>query len=155
VAAKWENTGEITGYGMEAELEYMPTKTLKILANASAQKAKDDVQDDDVGDTPNYQFYARAEWKTNDKWLISPQINWVGSQKRSPSDTRTESVPHYTTVDLTIRQFDVVNDLDISISIRNLFDRDVYEPSLSAPIFIPGDYPMAGRSIYGELAYSF
>jgi iron complex outermembrane receptor protein len=155
VAGRWENTGERTGYGTEVEFDYSPTKKLRLLANISIQKSKDDIENDDVGETPNYQFYTRTEWKASDKWLISPQLNWVGSQKRGPTDSRTNSVPHYTTVDLTIRQFDVFNDLDISLSIRNLFDRDIYEPSLSPGSFIPGDYPMAGRSIYGEVAYQF
>ena len=137
------------------ELDYSPTKQLRLLANVSIQKSKDDIRNDDVGETPNYQFYARTEWKPNDKWLISPQLNWVGSQKRSPTDSRSKSVPHYTTVDLTIRQFKVVNDLDVSLSIRNIFDRSIYEPSLSPGINIPGDYPMAGRSIYGEIALQF
>tara|TARA_R110002049_G_scaffold48996_4_gene140659 strand:- start:1584 stop:3734 length:2151 start_codon:yes stop_codon:yes gene_type:complete len=152
---QWQNSGDFKGNGLEFELDYEFSKQHRILANYAYQKTKEKQSKDEVGETPNQQFYMRSEWKVNDDWLISPQLNWVGSQKRAPADVRTESVPHYTTVDLTIRQFNVVNDLDISISIRNFFDRDVYEPSLSPGINVPGDYPMAGRSIYGELAYQF
>lgn len=152
---QWKNTSDFKGNGLEFELDYEFSKQHRILANYAYQKTKDKQSNEDVGETPNHQFYMRSEWKTNDKWLISPQVNWVGNQKRAPSDVRTKPLAHYTTVDLTIRQFNVVNDLDISVSIRNLFDRDVYEPSLSPGVNVPGDYPMAGRNIYGEVAYRF
>lgn len=154
-AKQWKNTSNFKGNGLELELDYETSKQLRILANYAYQKTKEKESNKDLGETPNHQIYLRSEWRVDDKWLISPQVNWVGSQKRAPSDTRTESLPHYTTFDLTIRQFNVLSDLDISVSIRNLFDRDVFEPSLSPGINIPGDYPMAGRSIYGELAYQF
>ena len=152
---QWQNASDFKGNGLEIELDYEPTKELRILGNYAYQKTKEKDSNDDLGETPNHQIYARAEWKMDDKWLISPQINWVGSQKRAPNDVRTDSVPHYTTVDLTVRQFNVIDELDISFSVRNLFDRDVYEPSLAPGVNVPGDYPMAGRSIYGELAYQF
>ncbi len=154
-AKQWQNTGDINGNGLEFELDYEISKQLRVLGNYAYQKTEEKESSDDLGETPNHQIYLRSEWRIDNKWLLSPQLNWVGSQKRAPSDTRTESVPHYTTIDLTLRQFNVVNDLDISLSIRNMFDRDIYEPSLSPGVNIPGDYPMAGRSIYGELAYQF
>lgn len=154
-AKQWQNTSDITGNGLELELDYEASKQLRVLANYAFQKTKEKDSNDDVGETPNHQIYLRSEWRIDDKWLFSPQMNWVGSQKRAPADIRTESVPHYTTVDLTLRQFNVVSDLDISLSIRNLFDRDILEPSLSPGINVPGDYPTAGRSIYGEIAYKF
>jgi outer membrane receptor protein involved in Fe transport len=99
----------------------------------------------------------RAEWKTNDNWLIVPQLNWVGKQERAPDDTlRTDSVSHYTTVDLTIKQHNIVQDLDIAISVHNFFDRKYVEPSpISSLGGVAADLPMPGRSIYGEVSYRF
>lgn len=154
-AKQWQNTSDIKGNGLELEFDYEASKQLRVLANYAFQKTKEKESNDDLGETPNHQIYLRSEWRVDDKWLISPQLNWVGSQKRAPSDVRTKSVPYYTTVDLTLRQFNVVKDLDISVSIRNLFDEGILEPSLSPGINVPGDYPMAGRNIYGELAYQF
>lgn len=156
---QWQNTNNRTGYGAEFEIDYTPTKQLRLIANAAYQNSEDDETNEDVGDAPTHQFYARAEWKVADKWLFSPQLNWVGEQKRVPEDTtRTEKIPHYTTVDLTMKQLNVVDNLDITLSIHNLFDRQVIEPSpiSSLPFGGPAsDFPMEGRNLYAELSYSF
>jgi iron complex outermembrane receptor protein len=41
--------------------------------------------------------------------------------------------------------------------VKNLFDRDAYDPSPNAmPVpFIPNDLPLAGRSFIGEIRYKF
>lgn len=154
---RWANTGKRSGYGAEFEVDYKLKDQLRLLANYSYQKSKDDETNENVGDAPNHQLYVRAEWKTGDRWLISPQINWVGKQERIPEDTlRTESVKHYTTVDLTIKQLNVIENLNITFSIHNFFDRKYQEPSpISSLGGIAADLPMAGRSIYGELSYTF
>ena len=156
---QWQNTGNRTGYGAEFEIEYKPSQALRLIANASYQNSEDDETNKDVGDAPVHQLYARAEWKVADKWLFSPQLNWVGEQKRVPEDTtRTDDIPHYTTVDLTMKQLNVVKDLDVTLSIHNLFDRQVIEPSpiSSLPFGGPAsDFPMAGRNIYAEVSYKF
>jgi iron complex outermembrane receptor protein len=148
-----KNFGERTGYGVEFEANYKPSQTLRLLTNYAYQKAKDDKTNTDVGEAPYHQFYFRAEWKPEDNWLISPQLNWVGKQERNDSDARTKALASYTTVDLTIRQMNIVDDLDISLSIHNFFDKAVFEPSEVGGLM--NDFPMAGRSIYGELAYRF
>jgi iron complex outermembrane receptor protein len=138
---------------VEFEANYKPSQTLRLLTNYAYQKAKDDKTNTDVGEAPYHQFYFRAEWKPEDNWLISPQLNWVGKQERNDSDARTKALASYTTVDLTIRQMNIVDDLDISLSIHNFFDKAVFEPSEVGGLM--NDFPMAGRSIYGELAYRF
>lgn len=158
---RWQNSNDRTGYGAELELEYKPNKSLRLLANAAIQRSKDDSTDKDVGDAPEHQLYARAEWKIADKWLFSPQLNWVGKQKRAPGDTaRTEDLAHYTTVDLTMKQLNIINNLDFTLSIHNLFDRQVIEPSPISPLPTPpfgpaSDFPQAGRNIHAELSYKF
>jgi outer membrane receptor for ferrienterochelin and colicin len=154
---QWQNTSDRTGYGVEFEVDYQPNRNIRLLANYAYQKSEDDASNKNVGDAPNQQVYARAEWKAGDKWLITPQLNWVGSQQRVPEDTlRTEDVKHYTTVNLTIKQMNIIPDLDFSLNLRNLFDRRVIEPSPISPIGgIASDFPMDGRNIYGELSYTF
>lgn len=154
---QWQNTSKRTGHGAEIEINYQATENLRLLTNYAYQKSKDEDKSDDVGDAPNHQLYARAEWRIENKWIISPQLNWVGEQKRTPEDLlRTKNVDHYSTVDLTIKQLNVVEKLDITFSIRNLFDRDVIEPSpISSIGGVASDHPMAGRSIYTEIAYQF
>lgn len=148
-----ENFGERTGYGFEFEADYKPSNSVRILTNYAYQKSEDDKTNTDVGEAPNHQFYFRTEWKPKDNWLITPQLNWVGKQKRSNSDARTKALASYTTVDLTIRQLDIIDNLDISLSVHNFFDKSVFEPSEAGGLV--NDFPMAGRSIYGEIAYKF
>jgi outer membrane receptor for ferrienterochelin and colicin len=148
-----ENFGERTGYGFEFEADYKPSNSVRILTNYAYQKSEDNKTNTDVGEAPNHQFYLRTEWKPKDNWLITPQLNWVGKQKRSNSDARTKALASYTTVDLTIRQLDIIDNLDISLSVHNFFDKSVFEPSEAGGLV--NDFPMAGRSIYGEIAYKF
>jgi iron complex outermembrane receptor protein len=62
-------------------------------------------------------------------------------------------VPNYTTVDLTVRS-PAKGRWDFAASIRNLFDAEVLEPSLSSPLSIPNDLPMAPRSLYLQAVYT-
>lgn len=148
-----QNFGERSGYGFEIEADYKPSNKLRLLTNYAYQKSEDNKTNTDVGETPNHQFYIRAEWKPENNWLITPQLNWVGKQERSNSDDRTKALASYTTVDLTIRQKNVVANLDISLLVHNFFDKAVFEPSPAGGLV--NDFPMAGRSIYGEIQYTF
>ena len=149
-----QNVGERVGYGTELEVDYEPIKTLRLLANYSYQKSEDDKTNEDVGEAPNHQVYGRSEWAFMASWHFDAQVNWVGEQKRVLGDTRS-SVDDYTTVDMTLRKKEVWNSLALALSVRNVFDEDVYEASPGPVAAIPGDFPMAGRSVYGEIQYTF
>jgi len=152
-----QNSGDRKGKGGEFEIEYTASDKLTLAGNYAFQKATDNKTNKAVGEAPNHQAFLRTDWKANENWRLSSQINWVGKQRRVINDTITSDtrapVPHYTTVDFTIRQANIARNLDIAVSIKNFFDRDVFEAS--AVDRIASDFPMAGRSIYGELAYSF
>ncbi|UZE98002.1 TonB-dependent receptor [Alkalimarinus alittae] len=152
--AQAQNAGKRTGYGTELEVDYEPINTLRLLANYAYQKSEDDKTNTDVGDAPNHQIYGRSEWEFITHWHFDAQINWVGEQKRAFGDSR-KPVDDYTTVDLTLRKKKVWNSLELAFSIRNAFDESVYEASAGPVAGIPGDFPMAGRSIYGEASYTF
>jgi hypothetical protein len=81
-------------------------------------------------------------------------VTWVGKQKRVLGDTRAAN-DAYTTIDVTLRKQSVLPRLDVALSVRNLSDADVTEPSPGPVVYLPNDFPMAGRSIYGELTYTF
>ncbi|WP_256470527.1 TonB-dependent receptor plug domain-containing protein [Alkalimarinus coralli] len=148
-----QNIGERTGKGGEFELQYDPTSELRIIANYAYQRATDDNTDKLVGEAPNNQVYGRTEWSFMPQWQSSLQINWVGEQKRAASDTRNTPVDDYITVDVTLRKQNVVDKLDATLMVKNIFDESVVEPSAVGGI--PSDYPMAGISLYGEIAYNF
>jgi len=150
-----QNDGKRKGHGVEFDISYKPTDSLTLLANYAYQKSEDTNMNTDVGDAPNQQLYGRVNWKAFSLWNISTQANWVGEQKRIPGDDR-DPVDDYVTVDLTIRATGLMNRIDLSFSVKNLFDEEVTDPSpWASPVSIPGDFPMAGRSYIAETALYF
>lgn len=153
--AKAQNVGELQGHGVELEADYSPAYNLRLLVNFAYQQATDTKTNAAVGDSPNQEVYARSEWTVASDWHVDSQVTWVGKQKRVAGDTRA-ALSAYTTVDLTLRKQEVFNGLELALSVRNLFDADVREPSTGgAVVNIPNDYPMAGRSVYAEVQYTF
>ncbi len=150
--AQAQNVGNLKGHGLELEADYSPVYNLRFLVNYAYQQSQDTNTQSDVGEAPNHQVYGRSEWTIASDWHFDSQVTWVGAQKRALGDSRPK-LKAYTTVDVTLRKQDVISGLDLALSVHNMFNADVREPS-SAGV-IPNDYPMAGRSIYGELTYHF
>jgi outer membrane receptor protein involved in Fe transport len=67
----------------------------------------------------------------------------------------------YNTVDLTLRTDKASKSWDVAVSVRNLFDADVREPSpydrspAQPFISIPNDFPLPGRTFYVQASYQF
>lgn len=156
IATQYKNAGQRTGHGGELEVTYQAFEDLSLQANYAYQTAKDEGTGQSVGEAPNHQVYTRADWSISPRWLFSSQLNWVGKQKRTAADQR-EPVSDYVTVDMTLRTRGLWQGLDLSLSVRNIFDEDVRDPSPFAdPVPpIPNDFPMPGRMVVGELSYSF
>ncbi|RZU38356.1 iron complex outermembrane receptor protein [Fluviicoccus keumensis] len=154
-----QNVGHRKGQGFEVEADYTPNFSLRFLVNYSYQQSKDQNSGQDVGGAPNQEIYVRNEWLFLPSWHLDTQVTWVGPQKRAAGDTRAAS-DAYTTVDLTLRKREAWKSLDLALSVRNLLDEDVREPSPgpSATLPVPPilhDFPMAGRSAYLEATYKF
>ena len=150
-----QNIGNRKGQGFELEANYLPIYNLRFLANYAYQQSIDQQTDADVGNAPNHKIYGRSEWTIASDWHINGQVTWIGKQKRVHGDLRP-ALSDYTTMDLTFRKQDVVDGLGLALSVRNLFDADVREPSTGGTVVnIPNDYPMAGRSVYAEIQYQF
>jgi len=153
----FQNTGKQNGHGFELETILDVNRDLRLTGNYSYQHSVDQSTQQDAGYAPHYHFYGRADWRFTSGWLLSPQINWVTERRRASTagaaqDTRPD-IADYTTVDLSLRSVGGKNHWDFAVSIRNLFNADVREPSLSPGTSIPDDLPMAPRSIYIQLIY--
>ena len=149
-----QNIGNRKGQGFELEADYSPAYNVRFLANYAYQQSIDKKTDADVGDAPNHQIYGRSEWTIASDWHFDSQVTWVGKQQRVLGDTRSAHSA-YTTVDITLRKQNVWRKLDFAVSIQNLFDANVTEPSPGPAVYIPNDFPMAGRSLYAEVQYPF
>ncbi|MBW0147870.1 TonB-dependent receptor plug domain-containing protein [Marinobacter arenosus] len=156
ISNQYQNSGKRKGHGAEVEASYQALDNLNLTANYAYQTAEDQRTDSSVGQAPNHQAYARIEWGVVPTWDLNTQVNWVGEQKRAPSDPR-EPVDDYTTVDFVARTNGLWRGFDIAVSVRNAFNADVRDPSpYSDPRpEIPGDFPMPGRSAFVEAQYQF
>jgi len=152
---KAQNVGRQEGSGFELEMQWTATYTLDILANYAYQTSRDKTNKSDAPDAPQQQFYIKADWRFLPGWNLNTQITHVMQRARAYNDTRAE-IDDYTIVNLAIRKTDIADDWDITMRISNLFDASIYEPSPSeVSPFVPGDYPMPGRSYYATAKYRF
>lgn len=145
------NAGRQDGKGVELEVVWDATRSLRFSGNYAYQRSIDKSTNQDAGYSPHHLLYARADWRFAGGWMLSPQITKVADRRREAGDFRPP-VPDYTTLDLTLRTNRGKNNWDFSGSIRNLFNADVREPS-PKPGLIPNDLPMAGRSFYLQAIY--
>ena len=144
-----ENARDQDGQGLELEMDWKLSETLRLRGNYAWQRAEDEETGRRVADAPGQQAYLRADWRFRPDWLLSPQATWVGDRARAAGDLRDE-IDDYTLVDVTLRKSNLLKHLDIALSAHNLFDEDAREPSDGQ---IPDDYPLAGRSIWLELSW--
>lgn len=160
VSGVYQNKGKQSGNGLELESHWTVNNTLRLSGNYSFQYSIDKASQHDAGNAPHHQLYARADWRMLPTWSAHLQINWISDQTRVVNDTRP-SLSGYNTVDLTVRSTPESKGWHTAISLRNLFDADVREPSTydySAGhpfISLPYDMPMPGRSLYVQGTYTF
>lgn len=146
-----QNAGRQNGQGLEVELVWEASRSLRLSGNYAQQRSIDEVTNQDAGNAPRHHVYARADWRFMPGWTLNTQVNYVADRKREPSDIRPV-IPDYHTVDLTLRKQKWKNDWDFAFTVRNLFDADAREPS-PAPGLIPNDLPLAPREWRFELRH--
>ncbi|MCE4557599.1 TonB-dependent receptor plug domain-containing protein [Roseateles cellulosilyticus] len=151
--SEYTNAGTQRGHGFELELVADVARNLRLAGHYAYQRALDESTGRDAGYAPHKMAYVRADWHLDTGWAVSGQVKRVADRLRAAGDTRP-TVPDYTTVDLTLRTALRATGWDLSVSVRNLFDADVREPSLPST-GVPYDLPMAGRSLDVQLAYRF
>ena len=93
------------------------------------------------------------------EWTFDAQYFWIGNRKRVEGDPRSD-IDNYSLVNLSLRRKNIAKHVDLALLVKNVFDEDIREPTAYNPDLpggseIPGDYPMEGRSIFGELRVHF
>lgn len=148
------NAGRQTGYGLEYEISWSPSRVLALTGNYAFQRSRDEAMNADAGFAPRHQIYLRADWRPLSGLRVIPQVNRVAGRERSDGDPR-DSIDNYTTVDLTLRWKPAgLQDYEFAVSGRNILDADAREPSPASGL-IPDDLPLAGRQFYGEIKRTF
>jgi iron complex outermembrane receptor protein len=152
-ANKVQNTGGQTGHGLELEIAWDASRSLRLSGNYAWQRSTDRASGKDAGYAPHHDLYARADWVFARGWLASAQVNAVAGRQRAPGDTRAP-IADYATLDLTLRTTQRRSHWDFAVSVRNLFNADAREPSLING-GIPNDLPLARRAFYAQASYGF
>ncbi len=147
----YQNTGGQDGRGLEMEVNWSPSRTLRVTANASWQRSIDETNDRDAGYAPRQLYYARADWQFIPGQLISVQANRVADRRRAVGDARAP-IADYNTVDLSWSMPGNRN-WGFAASVRNLFNADIREPSQAPGLALPNDLPMAPRALWLQVTY--
>lgn len=151
--SEYANLGTQRGHGFELELTVDVARNLRLAGHYAYQRAVDESTGHDAGYAPHQMAYVRADWTFGKGWALSGQVKRVAGRLRASGDARPP-VPDYTSADLTLRTSLRPAGWDLALSVRNLSNADVREPSL-ASTGIPYDLPMAGRSVDVQLVYRF
>ena len=154
-----ENVGNQEGYGFELETEWKLTSELSLKGNYAFQNTKDTDTNSNAGNSPQNQIYLVGKWRFLQNWFLSSKLHWIDDRKRVEGDPRA-NVDDYIIVDLTLRRRNIFGKLNVALLIHNLFDENAFEPSPFDPgapsgSLVPGDFPLPGRYVGGELRYEF
>lgn len=150
-----QNAGEQIGRGFEFEANWKVTPDWTLSTNFSYTRAEDKLTGSKAADFPVKQLYLRSFWELDRGWSVNLQASHVADRRRSASDPR-RNIDDYTLVDLTLRKR-VSNSVELALLVKNLFDEEAREPTpMGDPVpLIPGDLPLPGRTVLGELRFSF
>ena len=120
--------------------------------NFTAQRPEDTDTGEPVAGVPRFQATLGTTLLFADRWSVTPVLILRSGRPRAPGDERGE-VPGYALVDLAFRGRTVLKKLDVGGTIRNLFDKEYFDPSPAGGV--PGDYPRPGRAILIHAEYQF
>lgn len=151
-----QNAQNRNGHGLELEVEWQALADFRLDASYAWQHSEDSDTGQEVPNTPGQMATLRATWRLAPDWSLASQSYWVADFVREQGDPRPP-LADYTLTNLTLRhKFD---GLELSASIRNLFDEDAKAPTLFNPglgnAAIPDDYPLPERSFWVELRYGY
>lgn len=153
VGASIGNVGKQKGYGSEIEVSYQPNHELMLQADYAYRFTEVNNSNHSAPDAPRQLAHAGANWKFAADWYTNVEVYWVADRKRAATDTR-DNVPDYTLVHASLG-YQMEKNLKLSSGVRNLFDKDSYEPSPAYPLGEMDDFKLPGRYLYAELRYAF
>jgi len=149
----FNNVGSQRGHGAELETVWDAGRNLRLSGHYAWQRSINEESGQDAGYAPRHHLFGRADWGVAGGWLLSGQVNHVADRRRAPGDVRTNEVPDYTTVDLSLRTSRSKSGWEFAGAIRNLFNADVREPTLAPGTSIPDDLQLAPRTFYLQASY--
>ncbi|WP_031434687.1 TonB-dependent receptor plug domain-containing protein [Methylomarinum vadi] len=138
------------GVGSEFEWDWQFHEDWHFRGNYAWQYARNKEFNRRVSGVPEHKLYSALAWKFIPQWQLQTQLNWVGHRVSPVGDSRV--LDDYETVDITLNGRKLFGHVDVTASVRNLFDSDGKEPAISA---YPDSIPIPGQSFYFEAAVHF
>lgn len=147
---RFQNFERYATNGLELEFDWQLLRNLRLQGNFSAMR--NGTVDDPFRDLaiPQKQAYLRMDWAFRPKWNWNIQMNWFDQRPLPAGDPRAV-LGAGTQVDTTLRYFHG-SQWEFAAAARNLFDRPLYDYSSKR---LPGNLPLPGRQLYGEIRYKF
>lgn len=148
--ATFQNSGNQDGYGTELEWNWQVFEQWNVMGNYAWQHATNEEINQQATGVPEHHVYGAFQWQFMPNWQLQPQINWIGN-RINPIATN-EKLGDYETIDLTLRGKKLFGHLNVTASIRNMFDTTYREPATAN---ISQNLPMQGRSFYLEASVNY
>lgn len=145
-----QNTPGQDGYGSEFEWDWKFRPDWNLRGNYAWQFARNEASHIRVSKVPEHHVYNAVSWNFMPKWQIQTQVNWIGHRLSSPGDPRI--LEDYATVDLTLNAKRLMGYVDLTASVRNLFDSQGKEPATTS---YPYNLPIATQTFYFETSVHF
>lgn len=151
--ATYRNAYESRGHGGEMEWTWDIRRDLRLMGGYGYQHAVEVQTNSPAGYAPQQHLNARIEWALNNGLNINARLNHISSRARTTGDDRL-AAPGYTTLDVTLRLPAQKDGWDLSLSVLDLFNADVREPS-RPDAGIANDLPLPRRSFSLLASYRF
>lgn len=143
------NIPKINGVGLETEMRYAFSDDFNFSINYSYHGVSDSNQ---TGLLPKHMVKSLINWEFVKDWRVGAQFNWIGERHRPQNDPRAP-LDGYFIAGLTLSTR-VAKPLEFVVRANNIFGSLAKEPSLN-PTLLPGDVPLYGRSIIGQIKWMF
>jgi outer membrane receptor for ferrienterochelin and colicin len=144
------NTAGQQAYGSEFEWNWRFHPEWSLRGNYAWQYATEKGSGRRVINVPEHHVYSALTWHFSPKWQIQTQVNWLGHRLSGEKDPRI--LEDYETVDLTLNAKGLWRHLDLTASVRNLFDSKGKEPAINS---YPANMPIPRQTFYFEAALRF
>ncbi|MBF0558185.1 MAG: TonB-dependent receptor [Nitrospirae bacterium] len=150
--AMYENKGDVDVSGVETELtgSYYGANYWKL--SYTYQIPKDAVTHKLLDSVPSHRVAAGLNYELTKYVNSHVDVLWTGSRPRALTDKR-DAIPSYATVDLALIGQKFVKNLEVALTVHNLFDKRYFDPDPSG--LVPTDFPRPGREIRIGTTYKF
>lgn len=142
------------GWGAEASIEFRAAASLSMEAHYAYQRHTGSASDNaNAQQAPRHQLSLGANLTPWPDWRANIFVLGILDRGRASSDPRPDP-PDYALTNLMLERTNLPGQVDASLSVHNLFDRQVDDPS-DSPTALPADIPVPGRTWLVQLRKRF